>query len=825
MRTWTLAALSSCLFAAACGSSGQDCGSALDRIADCTAQVCAAGDAAACSLLEEGRRTSLLQPAPLTCDGLTSTEINHLLEIDCASLAQEAVLLAEGKADTPCPNYFPWCTAMAPGNAPFRVNLLSFRDSEVELEVVIPDVGVTRWLKEGSWYSDLFLTGAGRDGAVGQPAIPVVSFLVGVPSTTDTAWLSSVATMDQRQIPDITLIPVQPSVREIDAPPPFARDEASYGLDQNVPDVRGVIGDVATWRNYRVVPVTIHPFRYNAARKILTVDTRTRVQVSFADLEDEPKDTADDGEEASAEAYRTTLVNYPEIRAIDAPQGDDPGRVRLLVIASDPLFDATVPFVQLKERQNIRTELLRLSTVGNTPDQIKAKIADRYAQMAIEAVLLVGDVADLPMFMYPADASEWGSEPIPSDYWYGLLAGEDLLPEVSIGRLPGRTHDEIAAQVAKIIAYEEGDANADWRHKILLVAHEEDAPYKYQACAESVRSRQYHGGPYNFMRLYGGNNASNADVVNQINAGVGVVAYRGHGSNTAWQAWNGGHFSFENSGIQNGDRTPVVFSIACSNLAMQDEARSHGEQWMLANNGGAAAFLGATIPSWTEANDVFMQMIFRILLDDGVSRIGALIDRARVAILSQGFNRANEAVDNVRMYAWLGDPMMDIGTTFEKAPEVRVGWCNLQWPPQMEAIQGAGWVPNAPWTTPQVYGQVWSAGVTEGVGQGNDIQAEIGYGPAGSNPTATPWTWSPAQFNMDKGNNDEYSGFIFSLPDGTYSYTLRFKGSNDADWVYCDQDGSHNGVQVAQLGTLTTPAKPATPSAATESNYPGEWIP
>ena len=38
--------------------------------------------------------------------------------------------------------------------------------------------------------------------------------------------------------------------------------------------------------------------------------------------------------------------------------------------------------------------------------------------------------------------------------------------------------------------------------------------------------------------------------------------------------------------------------------------------------------------------------------------------------------------------------------------------------------------------------------------------------------------------------------------DGTYAYALRFKGETDDAWVVCDMDGTQNGVDASQLGTL-----------------------
>ena len=50
-----------------------------------------------------------------------------------------------------------------------------------------------------------------------------------------------------------------------------------------------------------------------------------------------------------------------------------------------------------------------------------------------------------------------------------------------------------------------------------------------------------------------------------------------------------------------------------------------------------------------------------------------------------------------------------------------------------------------------VYGQVYIAGATEAAGQTPSLDAQLGYGPAGSDPHATSWTWQDAGFNGDVG--------------------------------------------------------------------------
>lgn len=114
--------------------------------------------------------------------------------------------------------------------------------------------------------------------------------------------------------------------------------------------------------------------------------------------------------------------------------------------------------------------------------------------------------------------------------------------------------------------------------------------------------------------------------------------------------------------------------------------------------------------------------------------------------------------------------------------QTSIGWGNLQWPPSVTdpaCESGLGF-----------YGQVWMDGVTPGGGPGAGITAELGFGPVGSTPDAS-WTWLPADFNLDVGNNDEYVVWAtFYLPFGTYDYTFRYQYDGDAGWYYAAERGT-----------------------------------
>ena len=189
----------------------------------------------------------------------------------------------------------------------------------------------------------------------------------------------------------------------------------------------------------------------------------------------------------------------------------------------------------------------------------------------------------------------------------------------------------------------------------LLVAHREDAPGKYVGAHESVYNASYSHPPI-FTRIYGNDLlARNSLVTYTINQGVGLVAYRGHGSSNTWAGWDGfeSYTTSDVVGLTNGNVTPVVWNIACSNHDLGFN-ESMGEWWMLKNPGGAVASYGATVPSFTDQNHELDRQLFKAVYDLGLTTHAHAIQyaEAQMALLSGS--------DNAWYYNLLGDPEMPI---------------------------------------------------------------------------------------------------------------------------------------------------------------------
>jgi hypothetical protein len=575
------------------------------------------------------------------------------------------------------------------------VELFAFDSGGITIDVRVRGVEVEEVEVEGAAYQILTIHDRGYTEEVGRPQIPVIRETIAVPE--GGAIRATVLEANYSTYDGYRVYPVQPP--EFDCGPgavggegedgavEFLIDGEFYSIDAFYPLEMVVLGAPGVWRDLAVVNIQINPVFTNPATGELLVYDHIRIRVEYGDdvafalRTMEPK---------FAQIYRRAILNYetldvvvgtPEpgewVEAV-APAGfnqvGDPGRLDpttkyLMIYHEDSSsYESLRPLVDLHEKNGLPVEVWNVSAgVRPTPADIKALISGRYsAHPQMEYVLLVGDIDLLPW------KPDWNG--IPGDYWYGCVLGDDLWPELAVGRLSVRSDPEVSQQVKKITAYAE-DPPGDWSKRVLLVAHKEEAPGKYQGCKESIRTRSYlepttFDTAYGALPAQGGGGATNADVKRSVDSGVGILNYRGHGSPTAWGSqWNADNQDYtaaDAHALANGEMTPVVFSVACYNAALDTASQSLGEAFVK-DDSSAVAFLGATRPSYTVPNHDFDRYLFDAVGNEEIYDIGWALNRANVRLIN-GYGPSSIYMDNLRMYLWLGDPALSIKIDLKNSP-------------------------------------------------------------------------------------------------------------------------------------------------------------
>lgn len=138
--------------------------------------------------------------------------------------------------------------------------------------------------------------------------------------------------------------------------------------------------------------------------------------------------------------------------------------------------------------------------------------------------------------------------------------------------------------------------------------------------------------------------------------------------------------------------------------------------------------------------------------------------------------------------------------TYTEGGEETDFFCQLQAQSPVQAVAGA--------PTATLYAIVYARGRTEGQGAGMGITGEVGYGTTAAD--YENFSFTPMLYNVDKDgltpgdmSNDEYGASLQIDAVGDYRYVARFQSADaPGEWIYCDLDGSQNGVQPPQLGEI-----------------------
>ena len=472
----------------------------------------------------------------------------------------------------------------------------------------------------------------------GRPELPFVGCTVAmpVPGTPTLAILSSDFTLPRAF--RVRMAPRPELEGETNTPPQPVEPHTPF------PTAQAMVAHTGLWRNLPLASLQIHPFRANGDGTLLGVASRLVVEAVHRNAPSVWEPVAISNRfRLNAQA---TVANFAFVPTVPESSGNvDVGAIEYLVVANAALATGVQPLVDWRRRQGYETELV--TTTSTSPTTIKDLILTRYNQGKLKFVVLVGDFEQIPF-------TTWSNTS--SDMWYACLTGgssPDLFPDVGLGRISGATVAVIAHQVNKILKYEQNPPSGVWFTRTILSAHREEAPGKYVACKEAIANGCLANSAWTIVKQYGSESGVNNDTVSSlINAGVGLVNYRGHGSTTGWASgWcsQSGEYNITRvNALTNGDMTPIVLNIACENGNFQSNCLQ--EAWLQATD-GAVASLGAIEPSFTTPNDTYDQTLYSAIFCDGLTNIYDFYFRATQRIIALG----SAGEENARMFWWGGD--------------------------------------------------------------------------------------------------------------------------------------------------------------------------
>jgi hypothetical protein len=251
-----------------------------------------------------------------------------------------------------------------------------------------------------------------------------------------------------------------------------------------------------------------------------------------------------------------------------------------LVIAPRELLEAATPLLERRRSQGLTSRAVSFEEIASEfgHGQPSAEAIRDFLSYAYHSwqrpspryVLLLGDATDDPRHFVP---TSWAS-PLPalwtktsylwtvSDPALGAVNGEDLLPDLAIGRLPATTREQAEALVSKLLAWE--DSGQGLVGNAVLVADKPDAGGDFEADVADIRASFLSGRPTTTLKVSELGGATRPAILDSFDEGASLMSYVGHGGTAVWSTSNV-LASWDASSLRAQSRQPLLLTMNCLN--------------------------------------------------------------------------------------------------------------------------------------------------------------------------------------------------------------------------------------------------------------------
>ena len=383
-------------------------------------------------------------------------------------------------------------------------------------------------------------------------------------------------------------------------------------------------------------------------------------------------------------------LRQPEDIYLDLPSAlSSPTNGADYIIISHPDFLSSVgPLATLRASQGLRVTVVDVTDVYDEfkdgmvhPDAIRDFLDYAYHHWQSPGpayVLLVGDGTYdprdflgmgvrtfIPAYLRCVDPDICETA---ADNRYVTVEGEDILPDLHIGRLPVNSAAEAQSVVQKLLTYDQSLPSGDWRHRILFVADNADFAGDFPALSNNVADHLIPD-PYQSQKIYYGQTHTTVvetqqAILDAINDGALLVSYMGWGQITLWA--NELLFSVSSlSSLANGGKLPVMVPMTSWEGAFHyPQISSLAERIVRLPGHGAVASWSPTGSGVAHGHDHLHQGFYQSLFEDWDPHLGPATAKGKLNLFA-GDDRCHDLIDT---YVLLGDPAMAVALDFPVEP-------------------------------------------------------------------------------------------------------------------------------------------------------------
>jgi hypothetical protein len=259
----------------------------------------------------------------------------------------------------------------------------------------------------------------------------------------------------------------------------------------------------------------------------------------------------------------------------------------------------------------------------------------------------------------------------PSDYWYSLLEGNDLSPEIEIGRIPISQLKQAYDYIDKAIEYD-SVAFKPWMKNFLFLSGGYDDRQRREfyeevlGFADQIVNSEL-SCDTTYIRKNDPTTAGEAEastIIKNIKDGTVWMSFLGHGSATVFDTdgWNV-------SRLNNIGKYPIFTSLSCNTGAFAEpNVTCRNEDYLLAPQKGFICTGGATAGSRVMP-DIKLEMLFFNAITDTNIRAREIGNIFYYAKSNMYYSSTDEHFTTMQ-YTLLGDPLTKLRFSKDKDPYI-----------------------------------------------------------------------------------------------------------------------------------------------------------
>ena len=531
----------------------------------------------------------------------------------------------------------------------------SSKSGDSKIHFSLKDYEMQNVTIDGQSFKKPIIPFGGLKSEEGEPTLPTITTFYQV--APNKSYAINVNINSSEWVENIDILPHQTWEHVSDETSAlFKRDIELYTSDIPYPEDLGEISNTFILRDLPVIKVSITPFKYYPLSRKLEVITSADIELIEVGNID-PVIVPNRISRTFEPLYEALVVNYD--RSTNDEDYQKPSILYILPANSSNLMTNLEILFDWRHRSGYVVNYVSTSTTGNSSSSIKNYISNAYSTWdnPPEFIALVGDAnGSYSIPTYFENYSGYNGE---GDHPYSQLVGNDVLPEVLIGRLSFSSATELATIINKTVQYESNPyLNQNWFHSASMVGDASTSGVSTVITSENIKELMEYNGYDDVRTIY--SSPFPSQMVSDLNDGLTFFNYRGY---YGVSGFNSGNIN----SLSNGFKLPIATVITCGTGSFSS-GTALSETFVRAGTPtqpkGAVASIGtATLGTHTMFNNAVDMGFYYGVFVDKIETAGAALARGKLNLY---LNYPDNPNNNVNVFThWnnlIGDPALKMWT-------------------------------------------------------------------------------------------------------------------------------------------------------------------